>query len=135
MSHVPAPPPPQRLPKKILDDPELKDFFNAIIRSNFIVWSRVGRGLVVDGDVGLFGADAVDQAAAMTAQLTTITHTAPGTPDYALQDLIDSGVGSAWGFASQDEGNTLLSVIANLQARVAELEAGLDSSTGIGVFT
>lgn len=60
------------------------------------------------------------QPAAMTPALTTITHTAPGTADYAIQDLINS---SAYGFASKDEGNTVLKVIANLQARVSELEA------------
>lgn len=60
------------------------------------------------------------QGAALTTQLTTITHTAPGTPDYAIQDLINS---NAYGFVTKDEGNSVLKVIANLQARVAELEA------------
>lgn len=54
------------------------------------------------------------------AALTSITHTAPGTPDYAVQDLINS---SAYGFVTKDEGNTVLSVIKNLQVRVADLEA------------
>ncbi len=64
------------------------------------------------------------QGAALTAQLTSITHTAPGTPDYAVQDLINS---SAYGFVTKDEGNTVLSVIKNLQVRVAELEARLEA--------
>lgn len=54
------------------------------------------------------------------AALTDITHTAPGTPDYAIQDLTNS---SGYGFVTKDEGNTVLSVIKNLQARVADLEA------------
>ena len=58
--------------------------------------------------------------AAVTAALTTITHTAPGTPDYAIQDLTNS---SAYGFVTKDEGNTALSVLKNLQLRVALLEA------------
>lgn len=57
---------------------------------------------------------------AATAALTVITHTAPGTPDYAIQDLTNS---SGYGFVTKDEGNSVLKVIANLQARVAELEA------------
>jgi hypothetical protein len=73
--------------------------------------------------VGFWGATPVDQPAALTAQLTSITHTAPGTPDYAIQDLINS---SAYGFATKDEGNTVLSVIANLQARLAQVEARLE---------
>lgn len=73
--------------------------------------------------VGFWGKAPVDQPAALTAQLTAITHTAPGTPDYAIQDLINT---SAYGFVSKDEGNTVLKVIANLQTRVAELEARLE---------
>ena len=77
--------------------------------------------------LGLWGATPIVQPSALTVQLTSIIHTAPGTPDYALQDLVDSGVGSAFGFATKDEGNTLLSVVANLQARVAELETKLQA--------
>lgn len=65
------------------------------------------------------------QAAALTSQFTTITHTAPGTPDYAIQDLINS---SAYGFVTKDEGNSVLKVVANLQARLAEVEAILQSA-------
>lgn len=61
----------------------------------------------------------------LTDELTTITHTAPGTPDYAIQDLIDSSAGACFGFATKDEGNSVLAVIANLQARVNELETKL----------
>ena len=56
------------------------------------------------------------------AALTTITHTAPGTPDYAIQNLTTS---TPYGFVSADEGNTVLSVIKNLQQRVLDLEARL----------
>lgn len=64
------------------------------------------------------------QGAALTAQSTSITHTAPGTPDYAIQDLINT---NAYGFASKDEGNTVLAVILNLQTRLAEVEARLEA--------
>jgi len=62
------------------------------------------------------------QGAALTAQLTTITHTAPGTPDYAIQDLVQT---TGYGFVTKDEGNSVLKVIANLQTRVSELETRL----------
>lgn len=62
------------------------------------------------------------KGAALTTQLTTITSTAPGTPDYAIQDLT---VTTPYGFATKDEGNTVLSVIANLQTRVSQLESRL----------
>lgn len=64
------------------------------------------------------------KGAALTAQLTTVTFTAPVTPDYAIQDLTNTG---GFGFVTKDEGNTVLSVIANLQARVAELESRLQA--------
>lgn len=64
------------------------------------------------------------KGAALTAQLTSITSTAPGTPDYAIQDLTDTG---GFGFKTKDEGNTVLAVIANLQTRVAQLESRLQA--------
>ena len=60
----------------------------------------------------------------LTTQLTSITHTAPGTPDYAIQDLTQT---TPFGFVTKDEGNTVLKVIANLQTRISELEGQLKS--------
>lgn len=54
------------------------------------------------------------------AALTTITHTSPGTPDYAIANTTST---TPFGFSTQDEANTVLSVIRNLQIRVADLEA------------
>jgi hypothetical protein len=70
---------------------------------------------------GLWGKTPVDQPAALTTQLTTITYIEPGTPDYAIQSVQLVG----YGFATADEGNSVLKVIANLQTRVAELESRL----------
>jgi len=39
------------------------------------------------GTAGFFGTTPVSKAAALTAALTTITATAPGTPDYAIANL------------------------------------------------
>jgi hypothetical protein len=64
------------------------------------------------------------KGAANTAALTTITSTAPGTPDYAIQDLTQT---TPFGFATKDEGNSVLAVIANLQTRVAQLETKLQA--------
>ncbi len=64
----------------------------------------------------------LSQQTEITDELTTITHTAPGTPDYAVQDLVQP---AGYGFVSKDEGNSVLAVIANLQARVNELETAL----------
>ena len=71
------------------------------------------------GTAGFFGTTPTTKPAANTAALTTITSTAPGTPDYAVQDLTQT---TPYGFASQDEGNSVLSVVSNLQVRVSQLE-------------
>ncbi len=68
------------------------------------------------------------QPAAMTAQLTTITHTEPGTADYAIQGITSS---TPFGFVSANEGNTVLKVIANLQVRLAEVEAILEGLNAV----
>jgi hypothetical protein len=76
------------------------------------------------GTVGFYGTTPVAKGAALTTQLTTISSTAPVTPDYAIQDLVNS---SAFGFVTKDEGNTVLSVIKNLQDRVGQLETRLQA--------
>jgi hypothetical protein len=76
-------------------------------------------GTATNQKLGFFNATPVVQPTELTDELTSITHTAPSTPDYAIQDLTNS---SGYGFVTKDEGNTVLSVILNLQTRVKELE-------------
>ena len=76
------------------------------------------------GTAGFFGTTPVAKPAALTTALTSITHTAPGTPDYAVQNLVQN---TGFGFVTADEGNTVLSVILNLQARVNGLETKLQA--------
>lgn len=74
--------------------------------------------------VGFWGKAPVDQPAALTAQLTTITHTDPaGNADYSFGTVTTT---SGAGFSSVHEANTLLMVVANLQTRCAEIEARLE---------
>ena len=80
----------------------------------------------LDGDlnhdgsnIGFFGTAPTTQQTALTSQDTSLTHTAPGTPDFAIQDLTQT---TPFGFVTKDEGNTVLQVILNLQVRVQELE-------------
>lgn len=67
-----------------------------------------------DGQVGFFGATPAKQVSG----LTLITHTSPTSADYALQDLTNVG---GYGFATKDEGNTLLSVVKNIQQALKTL--------------
>jgi hypothetical protein len=81
---------------------------------------------------GFYGTAPVTKPTALTTALTQITHTGPTTPDYAIATPVDSGVGSAWGFSTQDEFETVMSVVLNLQTRVDELETKLQ---GLGLLT
>jgi hypothetical protein len=73
--------------------------------------------------LGFYGATPVNQPDALTAQLTAITFTAPVTPDYAFQDITQT---TPYGFTDAEELRTFISVVSNLQTRVAQLEARLE---------
>lgn len=77
--------------------------------------------------MGFYDASAIVKPAALTTALTQITHTGPATPDYAVATPVDSGVSNAWGFSTQDEFETIMSVVQNLQERVDELETKLQA--------
>ena len=76
------------------------------------------------GTAGFYGATPTTKPAANTAALTTITFTAPGTADFAVQDLTQT---TPFGFVTKNEGNSVLAVVANLQARVTQLETKLQT--------
>jgi len=90
--------------------------------------TKIGTGTTQK--IGFWNVTPVVQGAALTAQETTITFVEPGTPDFAIQTLTST---TPFGFVTQDEGNTFVGVVENLQVRVAELEARLDSTTGVGL--
>lgn len=79
--------------------------------------------------LGFFGVTAVVKPTALTTQLTTLTYTAPTTPDYAIAAVTQT---TPFGFTTADEAHTVLSVIKNLQDRVAQLETKLQS---LGLLT
>lgn len=94
--------------------------------------ARLGIEIEASGTVaklGFYGVATVVRPTALTTQLTTITATAPGTPDYAIQDLV---LATGYGFVTADEGQSVLKVILNLQTRVSELETKLQ---GLGLLT
>lgn len=97
--------------------------------ANIGVGSTTGTkiGTATTQKLGFFNATPVVQPAEITDELTTITHTAPGTPDYAIAAPVDSSGGAAFGFSTADEFNTVMSVIANLQTRNKALEDVLHS--------
>lgn len=79
-------------------------------------------GTAINEKLGFFNATPIVQQSTITGGFTLITHTAPVTPDYAIQNLTNVG---GYGFVTRDEGNTVLKVVANLQVRVQELTATL----------
>ena len=85
---------------------------------------RIGRVVrYVSTTKAIIAIKPVGVGALEVAPLTTVTIAdAAGTPDYALQAVINS---SAYGFASAAEAISTLYVIKNLQQRVLDLEARL----------
>jgi len=83
---------------------------------------------VLGNKLGFFAATPVVKPAVLTSPLTTLTFAVPATPDYAIATVQLAG----YGFSTADEGNTVLSVIANLQDRVNGLETKLQA---LGLLT
>jgi hypothetical protein len=83
---------------------------------------------VINNKIGFYGVTPVIRPTALTTQLTTITATAPGTPYYNIQDLVQN---TGFGFVTANEGQSVLKVILNLQTRCAELESKLQ---GLGLL-
>lgn len=90
------------------EDPELD---NAIIGS-------------FGGRAGFYGKQPVVKAVALTTALTQITAKLPASADYVIADLTQT---LPFGFVSANEGQTVLTVIHNLQKRVDELESRLQN--------
>ena len=95
-----------------------------ITDKNIILGTTTGTkiGTATTQKLAFYNSTPIVKPTALTTQLTSITHTAPGTPDYALQDLVQP---EGFGFVTKDEGNSVLSVILNLQTRLSELETKL----------
>ena len=73
--------------------------------------------------VGFHGAGAVVQASAPTAAETTITNAGTAS-DYLIQALTAS---SPYGFVTQAEGETVVEVVLNNQARINEIVTALQA--------
>lgn len=83
---------------------------------------------VLGNKIGILCCDASGAAYGVDGCATALTHTAPGTPDYALQNLTVGG----FGFVTADEGNTMLTVLVRTALRVGELETKLQA---LGLLT
>ena len=89
-------------------------------------------GMTTSQKIAFYGSTPIVQGAALTAAETTITHDAPGTPDYNCSGSVTNI--APYGLSSADEFNTLLQVIRNLQLRVAEIDTRLKASGGLGLW-
>ena len=114
-------------------------YVNGVTTANFGVGTNaptetlhVVGSTLLDGNLGVFGTTPIAQGAALTATLTSTTQAGSFTPDYAIQAVTQT---TPFGFVTADEAETLISTVINMQTRIDELEARLDSSTGIGIFT
>jgi hypothetical protein len=112
------------------------EFPNTLVRIHANLEIQDAKNIVFDTTTGtkigtsttqklaFYNSTPIVKPTALTTQLTTITATAPGTPDYAIQDLTNV---AGYGFVTPDEGQSVLKVILNLQTRVVELETKLQA--------
>ncbi len=96
---------------------------------NFVFNTTTGTkiGTSTTQKLAFYNKTPIVQPAALTTQLTTLTCSAPGTPDYAIADPVASG----FGFVTLDEALSLIKVIANLQTRFSELETNVIKALGL----
>lgn len=110
-------------------NPTLNDWFDQSVKA---AATPTHAGLTLTGFAGVVHATAgvisASTESALTEQLTTVTCSNPGTPDYAIADPT---VTTPYGFTTADEFLSVVKVIANLQTRVGELE---DKLQALGVL-
>lgn len=78
--------------------------------------------------LGFYGVAEVAQASALTAAETTLTN-AGTAADYAIQAMTNT---SPYGFVTQAEGETVVEVVLNNQARINEIATALENLGLIG---
>lgn len=97
------------------------------IQSQIDQKSSDGEGLKIGkattNKLGFFNSTPVVQQTALTATETTITNAGTAS-DYAIQALTNS---TPYGFVTAAEGETLIEVVLNCQARINELETKLQA--------
>jgi hypothetical protein len=78
---------------------------------------------------GFYNTTPVAKPAAITAAVTTVTHTAPAADDYAISSPVTSG---GYMFANANEFNSAMKALANAQTRIADLYSRIQS---LGLIT
>ena len=102
--------------------------YDTIEREGFRV-----RGTGTEPAIAFYGGTPRVRAAALTAQLTTVTCTAPTTPDYAMDFVDVIGDGSGWAFTSLDKARSFAALMANVQTRLQQLENALNAANGVNL--
>lgn len=94
--------------------------------ANIVLGTSTGTkiGTSTSQKIGFYNTTPVVQASAPTSAVATITHTAPGTDDFAWADLTTS---TPYGLANQDEARSVLKAIRINQLRIAEIETVLQN--------
>ena len=80
-------------------------------------------GTATTQKLSFYAATPIIRPTALTTALTTLTNAGTAS-DFAIQVMINA---SAWGFANQAEGETVVEVVLNNQARINELETKLQA--------
>lgn len=102
----------------------LKEIDKATLRSSSTLDAKAGTvNLAASAaTLGFHEVTPVVQAAAPTAAVATITHTAPGTDDFLWADVTTT---TPYGLANQDEARSVLKAIRINQLRIGQIETAL----------
>lgn len=106
-------------------------FLNAVnVILDTVTGTQIGTGPTQK--LGFFGATPKVRGAALTPAVNTLTQAGFTVEDTAISALTTGG--GTYGFAKKNEGETVIRALINTMARVAELEARLNSTTGNGLI-
>jgi hypothetical protein len=81
-------------------------------------------GVSTSAKLAFWGLTPIDQPAALTTALTTITVSVAAAQDTAIATFVQT---SGYKFVSQDQGQTILLVVQNIQTRLGEITTALTS--------
>lgn len=106
-------------------------FLNAVnILLDTVTGTQIGTGATQK--LAFFGATPKVRGTALTAKVNNLTQAGFTVEDTTISALTTGG--GTYGFANKNEGETVVRALINTMARVAELEARLNSTTGNGLI-
>lgn len=110
----------EEMSNKTLDGVTIKDATNVVLSGT----TGTKIGTATSQKLAFYNATPIVQPTALTTAETTLTFVNENTPDFALSSVTTT---TPAGFATLDEAQAFVEVVANMQARIGELETKLQN--------